>query len=360
MTMRQAFWMLLFFGTGVAAAETEPPLALAHPSEPLAGNRTVVWTPLFQAAWEELHRGFGAPTAVEPPNPLMDKLDRFEWEAATVMPADGWQVWAGPASAEFAAKANAEAVRLTGEAGPPFSVPPGDQANGRVALGLLRRNLVFARMLHLSLTEPLDFQPREGGKLAVRFFGVRGALSGKQRDFIRILAYDGGQSFALQIGGQGDAAVVLYLPKVEESMADACAKLREWRGGRLAGEFGSAQDPWIHEQDDLRVPKLKLQSTADFQPQLASLRGFPTQTVPWRLAKAEQRVDFELSEKGAQLRVVVEQNLTPFGEPPAPPPMVARKFLFDRPFFVFLWRDKAQWPYFGAWIGDGSALDKFR
>lgn len=78
------------------------------------------------------------------------------------------------------------------------------------------------------------------------------------------------------------------------------------------------------------------------------------------LGKAEQRVDFELTEKGAQLRVVVEHNLDPFGEPPPPPPMVPRKFVFDRPFFVFLWRDNADWPYFGAWIGDDSALEKFR
>ena len=36
-----------------------------------------------------------------------------------------------------------------------------------------------------------------------------------------------------------------------------------------------------------------------------------------------------------------------------------RRFVFDRPFFIFLWRDKAEWPYFGAWIGDSSALVPF-
>jgi len=320
----------------------------------------VVWTPLFQAAWDELHRGLGVSVKVDPPNSLMDKMDGFAWEAATVMPASGWKVWAGPASAEFTAKANAEAAKLTGQADPPFSAPAGNQPGGLVALALLKRNLLFAKVLHLSLAEPLDFQSADGAKLPVRFFGVRGALSGKQRGFIRILAYDGGPSFALQIAGQEDEAVVLYLPKAEETMADACGKLREWRAARLPGDFGSAQDPWMHEQDDLRVPKLKLQSKKDFQPQLASLRYFPAQAVPWQLGKAEQRVDFELTEKGAQLRVVVEHNLDPFGEPPPPPPMVPRKFVFDRPFFVFLWRDKADWPYFGAWIGDDSALEKFR
>ena len=28
----------------------------------------------------------------------------------------------------------------------------------------------------------------------------------------------------------------------------------------------------------------------------------------------------------------------------------------DRPFFAFLWRDNADWPYLGVWVGDSSAL----
>lgn len=36
-----------------------------------------------------------------------------------------------------------------------------------------------------------------------------------------------------------------------------------------------------------------------------------------------------------------------------------RKFHYDRPFFVFLWRKDAEWPYFGVWLGDAKALRKF-
>jgi hypothetical protein len=39
---------------------------------------------------------------------------------------------------------------------------------------------------------------------------------------------------------------------------------------------------------------------------------------------------------------------------------VPRRFLYDRPFFVFLWREGAEWPYFGAWIGDESSLEPFQ
>jgi hypothetical protein len=76
--------------------------------------------------------------------------------------------------------------------------------------------------------------------------------------------------------------------------------------------------------------------------------------------KAEQRTTFELHEKGARVEVLVEGGDEPFGGPPEPPRLVPRHFIYDRPFFVFLWRDKAEWPYFGAWIGDASAMSPWK
>jgi len=89
----------------------------------------------------------------------------------------------------------------------------------------------------------------------------------------------------------------------------------------------------------------------------------PFQSGTWEprtwavVCRAEQVTSFELFEKGARVRVQTSFGAEPFGSSPPPPP--PRDFIFDRPFFVFLWRDGAEWPYFGAWIGDASALRKF-
>lgn len=72
--------------------------------------------------------------------------------------------------------------------------------------------------------------------------------------------------------------------------------------------------------------------------------------------RAEQVTRFNLHERGAELRVEVSGGADPFGGPPPPPP---RRFAYDRPFFVFLWRDEAEWPYFGAWVGDATTLKAF-
>jgi len=331
--------------------------AVAHPEENLAYDKIVVWTPLFQAAWDELHRGFGVPVKVDPPNPLMDRLDRFTWKADSVMPRDHWKVWAGNATKELIDKANSEAALLTGEKKGPFQIEI--RPDARIALGLLDRDLVFKKSLYRSTKMPLVFSSTDGTKSQVQFFGTRGNASGGFNGVVSVLAYQAG-SHALQIESGADDSAVLYLAEKLVSFNEACAKLRELRSKKLVGGYGSEQDPNLHNNDDVRIPVLKLASTTDFVPLLSSNRFFGTAGDPWRLYKAEQRLKFKLTEKGARLRVEVDMAGEPFGEPPPPPPMIPRNFYYDRPFFVFLWRGGAEWPYFGAWIGNGGPMDEFK
>ena len=210
-------------------------------------------------------------------------------------------------------------------------------------LGLLDRELKFTKMLHLSTSMPLAFRSAEGKEQPVRFFGVRGDRSGGFHGVVRILSRAEG-THALEIGAEGKECLVLYLPKECESFAAACTKLREWRKDKLTGEYGSAMDPGLHDQDDLRIPYVTLAARADFEPSLSSLRFHKDYQIPWQIVKAEQRTKFKMTEKGAKVRVEVELGADPFGEPPPPPPITPRKFYFDRPFYVFMWRDGAEWP----------------
>ena len=64
---------------------------------------TQVWSPLFQASWELLQdRHQGKLVKVVPPNPLITQLEKFKWKPKEVMPEDGYAVYAGPATQEFA------------------------------------------------------------------------------------------------------------------------------------------------------------------------------------------------------------------------------------------------------------------
>lgn len=346
--------LLGFLLSSVVACSAEI-IAVAHPEEKLPEGKTVVWSPLFQAAWDGVHDGLGKLVKVEPPNALMDKLDHFKWKAEAVMPRDRWKVWAGEATQKLIDKANAEAARMTGEKTGPFKIEP--RPDARIALGLLDRDMVFKKPLHPALDAPLVFQPKSGSDAKVRFFGTRRKASGAYGGVVRVLAYQKG-SHALQIASDGDDRAVLYLPEKPQSFSEACKTLSEWRAKPLEGEWGSEQEPELHENDDVRIPVLKLENTTDFVPHLQGLRYYKS-GPPWEIYKAEQRTNFQLSEKGSKVRVEVEIVAVPVSEPPPKPIMNPRVFHYDRPFFVFLWRDGAEWPYFGAWIGNDAAMRKF-
>ncbi len=337
-------------------------VSVAHPAENFPAEATVVWTPLFQAAWDRLNEYHGGkPVKVEPPNELIARLDAFAWKAQEVMPEGRWKVWAGEATEEFLAEANAGAAELTGEAQGPFRLE--NRLPGTVAVfGLLDREVVFRKPFYRSRRAPMSFTAGNGEKREVKFFGVRGEESEEVGTFVRVLAYRPSEKcHALQILCRGgDDTVVLFRPPGAQDFATACEWLRTWRKAWKPEPESSFRhnDRLLHEDDEVRVPYVKLEAVRDFAGELDSLRFYKGHADPWRIQRAEQRVEFELHERGARVRAEVSLE-DPFGGdtdgfriPPYP-----RRFAYDVPFFVFLWRDGAEWPYFGAWVGDVSAME---
>lgn len=351
--------LLLLTGAGLHAEVA----TVAHPEQALPAGRTVVWSPMLQAAWDQLNARHGGPAVkVDPPNPLIARLDGFRWDSANVMPETGWKAWAGPSTRDFADVVNAEAAKLLGKPEGPFKLE-NESPGGLSFYGVLARNVEFHDAFHRSRKKPLSFNTRSGAK-EVHFFGSSGEASAGYGNSVRVLAWRPvDKSHALQIRGKADDdTVILYLPPTAQDFATACRWLRTWRGQyqQKPRRFGAWNDVGLHEKDVVQVPYLKLEAVADFTPDLQGARTFKGSGLPWQIVKAEQRTMFELHEKGARVEVLVEGGDDPFGGPPEPPRLVPRHFIYDRPFFVFLWRDKAEWPYFGAWIGDESAMDPWK
>jgi hypothetical protein len=341
----------------VSSADAEI-VTTADPFGKIPENGTVLWSPLFQATWDTMNAEIGGrPQKVEPPNELMSRLDAFQWDAAEVMPQGRWKTWAGVASADFLEQVNKEAAELTGEAEGPFTL--GDGVPGSVAcFGLLDREVEFEKPFHKSFSNPLKFGEE---KIDVRFFGTMRTFAGTYGDAVKVLAYrpvDG--SHALEISCKdADDKVILYLPPTAQDFATACNWIREWRKTHdLNAELpGLWNDRRLHENDEVRIPYITLDVSNDIANQLQSERFHGNEGDPWVIRRAEQRTKFELHEKGARVRAEVSIEADPFGA--APPRTYPRRFIYDRPFFVFMWREKSEWPYLGIWLGDASALRKF-
>ncbi|TAE75388.1 MAG: hypothetical protein EAZ84_09330 [Verrucomicrobia bacterium] len=346
-------------GAATPTREDEEMGAVAHPEQSLPATGTIVWTPLFQASWDALNAYHGGkPVKVDPPNALISRLDTFTWKPETVMPRGRWKTWAGPANEEFLGKANAEAAKISGEPEGPFQLE--ESLPGTVAVfGLLDREVSFQRAFFRSRKTPLTFHVGAATN-QVAFFGVTGDRSADFEDSVHVLAYRPSEHcHALQILCEdSDETVVLFRPPATMDFATACRWLRTWRKAWAddPGRDLQHDDRRLHKRDEVVVPYLKLETTKDFSSELSSLRFYPGHDLPRRVARAEQRVTFELHERGARVKTEVSLE-DPFGSPPEQP-VHPRRFRYDVPFFVFLWRDGADWPYFGTWVGDTSAMEK--
>ena len=351
--------LLLILGIVVSPAIGDI-VALPHPGEALPSASTVVWSPLFQGAWDQLNAKLGGPPLrVDPPNKLMTGLHTFRWEAEKVMPTGSWKAWCGPASQDLLKQANIEAAAITKEREGPFQLS--NEPSGSLAFfGIMDREIEFQRPFFRSTKIPMKFRSK-GGEHSVGFFGVRDQLTDEFAGCVRVLAWrpvDG--SHALQIAcKEADDSLVLYLPPRDQDFASACHWLRTWRSqfGQNPASTNGWDDASVHRNDEIQIPYVTLESKADFTPLLGGIRSYGEASPPWIISRAEQITRFQLHEKGARVRVEVAGASDPFSEPP---PTVPRRFIYDRPFFAFLWRKNAEWPYFGAWIGDESSLEPFK
>jgi len=335
-------------------------LTVAHPQSAFPADRTVVWSPLFQASWDKLNETLGGPPVrIDPPNALMTNLDTFRWNARNIMPEGRWKVWGGDATPEFLEQVNREAAAITREPKGPFTLGPSSPGS-KAAFGLLDREVVFETNFFRA-RRGMEFRLGDGTGKDVAFFGVRGEVAGEFRS-VRVLSWrpiDG--SHAIQVPCKDtDDTVIFYRPAAPQDFATACLWVRNWAAAAENRQVpeGAWNDRSLHAYDDVRIPYAALEALHDFTGDLQGLRYYQNVAVPYFISRAEQKTRFELHEKGARVRVETSLSADPFAESkPEPPPKIPRIFAYNRPFFVFLWRKNAGWPYFGAWIGDASALE---
>jgi hypothetical protein len=327
-------------------------LAVPHPSCAFDAKHTVIWTPLFQAAWDSLnaaHPGEGK-AVVNPPNKVMDMLDAFAWKAEDVLLKGSWFVHSGSMNAELYEKANQEAQQRWGTK--PFHFAPPPLTDGYAALAMLSRQVSYVTPFERATYETLPFRVGETTQ-KVKFFGSVNAvdLTG-----VRVIHYSSALgSFALEARCKdADERVIFYLPAKSSTFAEACQTVNKWKKREVyEQEDGSLLQDRLQSNEEIRIPYVTLHSTANFEPLLQGARTFPNLNVPYFIRKAQQTVYLQLDEKGATVTASAEASTDPFGDAPDSDPRV---FDFDQPFFVFLWREKAEWPYLAVWLGDASAL----
>lgn len=351
------FWSYCLLGGG-SGAFAEVKAVLDIEKAPKKGE-TLVWSPLFQASWDKLNGIHGGlPERVEPANVLITKLNQFEWKEKTVMPEGGYGVFAGPGSAEFARETAAKVKERFGVEMEMREQP--DVEGGVSVYGILVRDLSFQKSFFRSKKKLLSFKNSRGVTHKVTFFGTTGSMSGRFGNSVEVLDYQLGKKvFVLKVKTEKEGeSLIIYRPEAGMSFEKGIEGARAAIKSPFDGKYGSLTDGGLHKFDTVKIPYLSLDAKTDFTKQLQGLRFYQKESVPWRISEAYQVTQFELFEKGARIKVVTSTADDPFGGPSKKFRYVRRNFVCDGPFFVFAWRDGAEWPYFAAWIDGKDALKK--
>lgn len=325
---------------------------------------TRVWSPLFQASWDKMNANHaGKPVKIEPPNPLITRLNNFKWNQASVMPKGGYAVFSGPATPEFAKTTAKKIQQLFGVEMAPSRIPT--HHLGTALYAILIRNLEFERHFFRSRRKPLIFKDGLGKSHAVSFFGTTGVHSNNYGQSVKILSYNKTRkTFILSIATTSKSErLIIYRPNRSLPFKTAVKHINSAIKTPLKGPYGSITDGTLHKKDTIKIPYIDLKTDTDFASLLRGARYYLGETLPSETTVAYQITHFKLSEKGARIRVETHHNDNPFGELLPKPKRITyipRQFICDEPFFFFAWRDGATLPYFAAWIDGKTTLKPFK
>ena len=349
-TMRTV-WIFLF-GLWIGRAEAH---IVAHPDVRCSPGEIRIWTAAMQLAADRIVGSKSGRTLerVLPPNPTLEAIAKFQWNETAVLPETGWFVETGPATEALAARATEKWRALAGPKAPAFKIA----GTGVAAFAAIKRDFsfrqAFARAGALKL-------PWGNAKEPVSFFGTRDERSERYSE-VRVLMYKPtDQAYALQFPAQeGDDTLVLYLPAQISTMQAAMEEVRKWRSEWPRESGGpNMRDPRLHAKDDLRVPIIEVACEEDLMAQFTGAIDFKGESVPWRIVQAKSSMQLNVDEKGVKFAATATLEAEPFGVAPEKVVPQPRWFWFDRPFFLFLWRDGAEWPYAGVWFGKSDFFAK--
>jgi hypothetical protein len=344
----------MVFLTAWASAEI---VSVPHPDVMAAPGQTIVWTAALQAAFDRL---IGPKASmkfekVTPDNSLIDQMRAFRWDETKTLPKDGWFALSGPATPELATEATTAWRKMAGSNEPEikFSDAPGTLA----AVVGISRDFQFRKAFKPSTDTGLMWR---GSPEPLKFFGIRSTEAGNYADAVRVLAWHPAKRIqALQLmPKEGDDTMILYMPEESQTMLEAVTWVHAWRKEweTRKGDGLSWDDPRLHVEDDLRIPEIDLDARASLAESFAGVIQFKGESVPYRVDRAVTMTRLQVDATGVKFSSKAEMEMQPFGDLPPTPQPKPRRFWFDKPFFLFLWRDGADLPYAGVWFGDTSSF----
>jgi hypothetical protein len=323
---------------------------MPHPNSPLVSGRNAVYCANFQLAWDRLREDIirapvelaGAPEMVRELNQRVFPRDSLADDACVAMA--GWLSGGilDSIRSQMAAKFPAFTSRF---------LPEAEKAGteGLVAYAYLQKRLPFS-MDFDRLKQPLRFHAADGDTEVASFgiedFATHDPREKSLRQQVAVLDYVGPDDFVLKLMPQQDTIVLAKVPRAA-TLAETLTAVQT----RIAQPLGRHVQKELDIEERLVIPLLSLFVERKYTELIGRTLLNPGAT-PQFIEDARQLIRFQLDESGAILDAeagVVTLN----GDHPPPEP---RRFVFDRPFLIYLQQRQAQQPYFVMWVENPEVL----
>ena len=339
------------FGQAVAADELQATDIVPYRAAPIVGGWNTVWCATFQIAWDEARSHVGEPVLREDTSEMATTLNQESFDRRW-LDSRSYVARCGQVSEGIIDQIRREmSARFPGASPTLLAAQPKDDAI--IMYCYLRKVLPFA--VHFErLDEPLRF--RDGVEATpVAGFGLSEEPGDDfdelaLRSQVTVLDYSGADDFVLQLQTlDGRDAIVLAQLPAGPTLIDTIESVHQ----RIKGASLSADEQSFKLKETLAVPVLTMNIDWEYD----ELIGQPFRSprgAGMEVERASQVIRFHLDERGAQLE---SEALPAFTNGHTAPPE-PRRFVFDRPFLIWLQERGAEEPYFVAWIGNAELMEQ--
>lgn len=323
----------------------------------LPNNQSIAYCPTAIFAWKKLEKLAGEPIKMENQNQLVDDLNNAE-VPESVAPTNAHVAMAGFLNEGVVDKLNKELRKKFGSSAPELPYQLTSPLTTFLAYSYLERNLPFVKK-YKKFNLPLTFT--NGNKsYEIQSFGVPKHLADDYTSSLKIIDYKDSENFSLKMKTRiKDEFILLSKIQTPKTLKQEIDQIttnlqREPKEHIILNVDGEKQYFMtnLFKNDLLVIPKIKLNESIKFK-ELTKKTILTGKLEGKALGFAFQKIKFLMDEKGAYVKS--SAGYSDYGGGSRP-----RKFIFDKPFLITMWKKDQKQPYLAVWVASPDILYKFK
>jgi hypothetical protein len=330
---------------------------IIHPTLdlPIQSGKNNIWCSSFQLAWNEMKDNvIKEPILIKDAQDICLRLNSARQNKTDLLP-ESYYAAGGKVSDGIIEKIRTDmSSRFPSKEIPVFD----SNGNTLIAYAYLETYIKFTTPF-LQCTHPLAFNDSSGKQTPVKSFGTWGSFS-TQRELlceqVEVLYYkienNSMTEFALDLCKQTEPyQIVLAVIKPQDSLESSYNQLQaNIESFKNREDHDTLAD--LQSEDELQVPDMFWKIDHNFNELVGkSLTNANAQGMP--ITAAVQMIHFRLDRAGVTLKseAYIESKAVEMSFP--------RKFVFDKPFLLYLKKRDAKQPFFVMWVDNAELLTPF-